>query len=118
MVGIAIYHSLAYVFIIAVLLQPSFRLAPAQTAGRKVQPEAWAAFSVRLAGPWLRAGAGVRHTRNALLAPSGAASGARRSDGKAGCRAAIAPLPAGSDALAGMGTGFYIGLSFGTGRCG
>ena len=38
--------------------------------------------------------------------------------GKPGCRAAIAPLPGGNGAAAGMGTGFYIGLSFGTGRCG
>ena len=85
-----------------------------------MQPEARAAFSVRLAsgGPWLRAGAGIRHTRNALLALPGVTWGGSRSRGEPGCRAAVAPLPGGNGAVAGMGTGFYIGLSFGTGRCG
>ena len=88
-----------------------------------MQPEARAAFPDGLAsgGPWLRAGARIRHTRNALLALlalPGVASGGSRSHGEPGCRAASAPLPGGNGAVAGMGTGFYIGLSFGTGRCG
>ena len=55
---------------------------------------------------------------NRLFRGRPVAPGASRSNGKPGCRAAIAPLPGGNGAVAGMGTGFYIGCSFGTGRCG
>ena len=70
------------------------RRAGGQTAGREMQPEAWAAFPNRL-------------FRWRAVAP-----GARRSNGKSDYRAAIAPLPGGNGAAAGMGTGFYIGLSY------
>ena len=40
------------------------------------------------------------------------ALGARRGDGKPGCRAATVSLPGGNGAAAGMRAGFYIGCSF------
>ena len=49
---------------------------------------------------------------NRLFRGRPVAPGASRSNGKPGCRAAIAPLPGGNGAVAGMGAGFYIGLSY------
>ena len=54
----------------------------------------------------------MTHGPNRLFRGRAVAPGASRSNGKPGCRAAIAPLPGGNGAVAGMGAGFYIGCSF------
>ena len=53
-----------------------------------------------------------RRFLNRLIGWLSVAPGARRGDGKPGCRAASVPVPGGNGAAAGMGAGFYIGCSF------